>query len=173
MQRVVPLLLALAVLTGGCLSGAIDGTVTPLATAETPATDRSATPAESPSATTGMATDETPATDWIQQAANEPDPDKQVSLANHWNRTVTIRLQVIRNATDTTVHDEQYDLAPGVERPVFNTSTVEPNGIETFTIVLSARNDTQRISIETNACYGNAYAEIRDDGSPYLYYAIC
>jgi len=104
---------------------------------------------------------------------NQPDPDKAVLLKNEWNRSVTVRVRVIREATNTTVHNETYHLESGIERDVYHTTAADPNGIEEFTVVVTARNTTERVTIKTNNCYGPAYAEIREDGTLYLYYVIC
>ncbi|WP_459192619.1 hypothetical protein [Halosimplex sp. J119] len=103
---------------------------------------------------------------------NEQDP-QTVSLENRWNRTVTAQLRVVRIATNTTVHERTYDLSPGTEQTVYNTSVAEPDGIESFRIALTARGTTERTTIENDACHGGAYGEIEDDGTVSLYHAIC
>lgn len=104
---------------------------------------------------------------------NQPDPDKSVRLQNEWNQSVGIHIRVIRNGTNKTVHNETYTLAPASELTAYNISEADPDGIESFVVVATARNTTKRVVIETNKCYGDAYVEIQKDGTMYLYYAIC
>ncbi|MFB6090750.1 MAG: hypothetical protein ABEJ97_06785 [Halobellus sp.] len=106
-------------------------------------------------------------------ASEQPDPDKEVRVENAWNRTVDLRVRVVRVATGETVYDENLTVEPGAERVVYNTSEANPDGIESFRVVATARNTTKRVTIETNACYGNVYVEITEEGELYPYYAIC
>lgn len=148
-KRFPAAVLALLFLTAGCLSG---GPVDPLSpTPETP----------------------TSAPDGHSTATNQPDSDKAVYVRNDWNRSVEMRVRVVRDATNETVHDETYDLPPGAGRTVYDVSEADPDGIESFTVVATARNATERVTIRTNRCYGDAHAEVRDDGTLYVYYAIC
>jgi hypothetical protein len=153
MRRTIGLL-ALVLLTARCLSSPIDGTVTPVSSPEK--TDA-----------------ETTHPDGHAYAENQPDLNKTVLLENDWNQTVEMHVTVIRNATNETVHEGRYDVEPGSSREVYHTAAAEPDGIERFTVILRARNETNTASIETNLCYGPAYATIQDDGTPYLYYVIC
>jgi hypothetical protein len=150
-------LLVLLCLTAGCLSG-VSGDGTPSPTAQT--------------GTTTTATATTTPSDH-HAALDQPDPDKEVVVQNRWNRSAEMQVRVVRDATGETVHDGTDTLAPGTERTVYNVSAADPEGVETFTVVVTARNTTDRVSIETNRCYGNAYAEILDDGTLYVYYSIC
>jgi hypothetical protein len=157
-----PALLALLLLTAGCLSG-VSGDTTPSPT-------ETELPTVTQTGTTATAT-ETP---WDHRSAsNQPDPDKAVTLKNRWTERVEMQVRVVRDATNETVHDETYTLSPGAGRTVYDISEADPAGVESFTVVVTARNTTERVSIETSACYGNAYAEIQDDGTMYVYYAIC
>jgi hypothetical protein len=152
----LPALLALLCLTAGCLSGVSgDGTPSPTAPTGTATTTATATPSDH------------------HAALDQPDPDKEVVVQNRWNRSVEMHVRVVRDATGETVHDGTDTLAPGTERTVYNVSAADPEGVEAFTVVVTARNTTDRVSIETNRCYGNAYAEIRPDGALYVYYSIC
>lgn len=104
---------------------------------------------------------------------NQPDPDKTVILQNDWNQSSEIRVQVIHNPTNETVYDRTHQLDPDTKQTVYNTAEADPDGIEAFTIVLTARNTTERATIETNLCYGDVYGEIQQDGTLYQYYEIC
>jgi hypothetical protein len=157
------LLVATLLAGAGCLSG---GPSTPT---ETPA---ELTSAETPSPEPHSPSDGDGGTPSIS-AVDQADPDKAVHLENRWNRSVEVHVTVYRNATGETVYDETHVLEPGADRDVYNTQAANPEGVERFSIRLSARNTTRQLSIETNKCYGNVYGEIQDDGTFYPYYAIC
>ena len=162
--------LAALLVLGGCLSAGAGGpsqSPTPTQTA----TDTPTSTAELGSPAPPSPTTSTP--DGHEYATNQPDPNKHVTLTNRWDETVTMQVRVIREATNETVHDGSYDLAPGAERTVYNTSAADPDGIERFTVVVTARGTTERVDIETSQCYGEAYGEVQSDGSLYLYYSIC
>lgn len=110
---------------------------------------------------------------WSLTASDRPDADKAVHLENYWNDTVDVEVRVVRERTGETVHEETYELRPGEEVVAYNLSDADPEGIESFRVVVTARNETGEITIETNDCYGDAYAEIQDDGDLSVYYAIC
>jgi len=167
------LALAAVLVLGGCLSAGAGGQ-SPSPTPTQTATDTpTATPTEGPGSSPAPPSPTASTPDGHEQAANQPDPDKHVLLANQWNENVTMHVRVIREATNETVHDGTYELAPGSERTVYNTSAADPDGIERFTVVLTARGTTERVDIETSQCYGEAYGEIQSDGTVYLYYSIC
>lgn len=168
-KSVLSVFLALLLLTAGCMSG---GPAESTTQTETPA--GTPTPTATPTATELSETPtETPTPPDSESALNEPDPDKEVRIENEWNQTVEITIRIIREQNNETVHHETYELAPDGQETVYNLSEAEPDGIEAFTVVVTAQNETQRVSIETNACYGNTYAVIMDDGSLNLFYAIC
>ena len=150
MKRIVvgSAVLALLVLAAGCLGGA-PGAGSPVT---------SASP-DSPAGTVG--------------AAEQPDADKAVHVENRWNRSVEIRISVVRAATNETVYEETETFEAGADRDVYNLAEVSPEGVESFRITATARNTTESVPIETSVCYGNAYVEITEDGSLYPYYAIC
>jgi hypothetical protein len=157
-------LLAALLLTAGCLSGS-GGTDSPSSpTSETP----TASPADSPGPPSPS-----PTPYGTAGASNQPDPDKAVQLRNDWNRSVEMRVRVVRDATNETVHDGTYTLAPGEERTAYSLTRADPDGVESFTVVVTARNTTERVRIETSRCYGDAHAEVQADGTLYAFYAIC
>lgn len=106
-------------------------------------------------------------------ASDRPDASKAVHVENYWNESVEVHVQVIRVRSDETVHDETYVVESGDDITAYDTAKADPDGIESFRIVVTARNETENVTIETNTCYGDTYAEIQDDGQLYLYYAIC
>lgn len=148
----------LLLVLGGCLSGPSTGP------AQSPTPNSIGTPTVSPTSSPP---------DSHEQAATQQDPEKTVWLHNEWNQSVTTHVRVIRQATGTTVHNESYILASGEKRDVYNTNSSNPDGIEEFTVIFSARDTTERITIETSTCYGDAFGTILEDGTIYLYYAIC
>jgi len=161
---------AVLALTAGCVGSSPigDGSETPMSPVDT------ATPTPEPPTTTkadGSAT--TTASVNTEGASNEPDPDKPVRLENAWNRSADVRIQVVREATNETVHEGTYTLEPGEEREVYDTADADPEGIERFRVTATARNTTESVTIETNACYGGAHVEVLEDGTLYPYYAIC
>ena len=149
LTRAASVVLAVLLLSAGCL-GVPNG--------DAPSTSTSPT-ASTPAGTA--------------HASDQPDPNKEVRLENAWNRSVEIHVRVVRETTNETVHEATYTLEPGAERDVYNLSAADPAGIEPFRVVATARNTTESVTIETSACYGNAYVEITDEGELYSYYAIC
>jgi hypothetical protein len=164
--------LAVLVLTAGCVgpSSIGDGSETP--TTERP-TD-TATPTPDPDTTTGTdgSGTETKAVS-TEGASNEPDPDKRVRLENAWNQSVDVRISVVREATNETVHEGTYTIDPGEEREVYNLADADPDGIEPFRVTATARNTTESATVETHACHGDVYVEVLEDGTVYPYYPIC
>lgn len=157
MNRVFPVLVAFLCLTAGCLS---------VGSSDPPS---SSTP--EPSGPTTKAPTPTP-TEPVE-AAEEPDDDKAIQLMNRWNQSVTMTVSVHRDSTNETVHHDTHEVAPGEERIAYRISEAEPAGIESFTAVVTVRNTTDRVTIVTNDCYGDAHAEVSADGALQVYYAIC
>jgi len=116
--------------TAGCLSdGPAEGSTTihpGETTGETPRT-------ESPERET---TEESPETsgDWVTHASNRPDPDHAVTLANRSDATETVRVRVVRKATDETVFEATETVDPGVELDRYNVEEADPEGVEPFEI---------------------------------------
>lgn len=110
---------------------------------------------------------------WSTTSGDRPDASKEIHLENFWNESVEMHVQVVRVRTNETVHDETYALESGDDVHAYTLSEADPDGIESFRIVVTARNETQNVTVETNACYGDAYAELQDEGQLYLYYEIC
>jgi hypothetical protein len=160
-KALISILLIFLLVTAGCMSGGSSGSAT---RTETP------TPSVTPSATE---ISETPTSPDSESALNDPDSNKEVRIESEWNQTVKITIRVVQIQNNETVHHETYELAPGKQKAVYNLSEAEPDGVEAFAVVVTAQNDTQRVSIETNACYGHAYAVIKNNGSLDVVYAIC
>lgn len=148
--------LAVLLLTAGCLSGLPAGT-----------------PDATPTAGgTPNATDATP-TDWHSQAAASPDPHHEVTVENDWNRSVRVHVRVIRTATNETVHEANHTVPARTEQTVYDLARADPDGVEEFAVVATARNETERVTVETSECYGDVHATVYDDGGFHLVYAIC
>lgn len=170
-SKVGVVVLAFALVSSGCLSGGGPeaSTVTPTPTATPPGTP---TPTETPPVTpTPTATSPTPQ-EWTE-LEEKPYSDQPVQVENRWNQTVTMSVRVIRHATNTTVHNNSYQVTPGTDRTVYNIAEAQPNGIEVFTVAVTARNTTMRTTIETDKCHRGAFAEVQQDGSLYVDHVIC
>lgn len=107
------------------------------------------------------------------QASEQPSSDHSVYLANQGSESATFAITVVRNATGEIVHNKSHIIDPGEEREVYNTDRAAPNGIETFEIYWTERNESGQVDIKTNQCYGDAYVMIREDGTASSTYSIC
>lgn len=169
-SRSTPLaaLLVVVIVTAGCLGSPAPRTEP--TTDGTPTATATPTPTASPTAPSETPTYTPPGTEY---ASEQPDASHQISVSNEWNRSVTVRVTVVREATNETVHEGSYDVGAGGERAVYDTADANPHGIERFTVEATALNATESVTIETSKCYGNVYVEITADGELYPYYAIC
>ena len=169
-----PLAVALVVLalTAGCVGPSSIGSGSETPTPEPPVDTATSTP--EPPATTGMggAGTDTKAVS-TRGASNQPDPDKAVRLENAWNQSVDIRIHIVREAPNETVHEGTYTLDPGEQREVYNVAAADPDGIESFRVTATTRNTTESVTVETHACHGDVHVEVLEDGTVYPYYAIC
>lgn len=149
------------------------GTDSPPDSTEPPA-DSTDTPTASPTESetpTGSPSETDPPTGH-EAALNEPDPDHDVRLRNDHDETHTVRVTVTRRSGET-VYEARHEVEPGAERTVYSLAEADPAGIETFTVAVTFGETTDSVDLETNVCYGDAYAEITTEGSLYLYYEIC
>lgn len=161
-SRLFSVLLAMLFLTAGCLSPASapedsSSTNDTVATTTEPTTSRTAT---------------TTVCGW-SCLEDQPAPYHSVKVENNWNQSVDLHVRVMRDATNTTVHNETYTLEPGSERTAYNVAEAEPEGIETFDIAITAMNTTENTEIRTNKCFGSAFARIQNDGELFVSYVIC
>lgn len=161
-SRLVPVLLAVLFLTAGCLS--------PASAPEDPSspTDTVPTTTEPPTSPTATTTE----CGWAC-LDDQPDPNHSVQLENNWNQSVDVHVRVIRDATNTTVHNETYTLEPGSERTAYNVAEAEPNGVEIFAVTITALNTTENTQIQTSECFGNTFAQVRNDGELFVSYSAC
>lgn len=151
-------LLAVAVLAAGCLGAPAPGSA--------PTDAGTAAPTATPTPPS-----ETPPRP--EDAAERPDPDHRITVENEWNRSVTVRVTVVREAANETVHEGTDEVAAGEERAVYGTAEATPDGIERFSVTATALNTTESVTIETSRCYGNVHVEITAEGGLSPYYAIC
>ncbi|MFC6953693.1 hypothetical protein [Halorubellus litoreus] len=149
-----------------------------------PTTDRSATPDDtattrSGSETTGRSTTPADTTDddsnWWSEAANEPDPSKDVILGNDGEDGVahTVDLEVYREATGTVVHDQSHEISAGGEIVAYDTADANPDGVEAFRITCTFEDQTETVTIETSECYGWAEFVVSAEDELRGTYAIC
>lgn len=125
------------------------------------------------SSTTKGPTSNTGSGDSLFEAMDEPDPSQGIMLDNNWNRSVELHLRVIREKTSEAVFNQTYTLSPGESRSVYNTARANPEGIESFTVIMTARNSSERVRIETSACYGGVTGRVTTDGNIRFVYAVC
>ncbi|WP_123537737.1 hypothetical protein [Halosimplex salinum] len=104
---------------------------------------------------------------------SQPDPNKPVQLVNSWDEIVEIDVRVIREATNETVYKGSHTVGPGTDPTVYNLVKADPDGIEAFTTVVTVRNETRRVTIETNECYAGVRAGVSDSGKAFASYDIC
>lgn len=177
MLRRFAVLLALLVVAPGCSGiSPFDGPASPTTETTTPGSDGPPAPTSTPdTSTTATTREETEATTPAghESLSKQPDPDHRVRLANRWNRSVEVRVRVVREATNETVHDATYDLPPDSGMTAYNLASAGPDGVESFRVAATARNETERVTLATNACYGGAYVDVQEDATLGVYYAIC
>lgn len=107
------------------------------------------------------------------QGVDKPDPDQPLRVHNDWDQPVDVTVEVIRTATNETVHTGTYEIEPDEERDVYSTAAADPEGIEEFTFVVTARNETQRVNARTSQCYGSVTLDITDEGDVMAGHSIC
>ncbi|PSQ18104.1 hypothetical protein BRD00_05875 [Halobacteriales archaeon QS_8_69_26] len=151
----------------GCLSGSGPGGSDASPTATDTTTDPDATTGDPE----GMSKPKATGDGTVRPASRQPDPHLPVEVENRDDVTHTVDLTVTRSGT--TVHEASYDVAPGVERDVYNLREADPDGIETFTVEVSVGDGTDAVEVETSGCYGQVVASVREDGSLLLTYSIC
>jgi len=140
------------ILLAGCIAPEVGTDIsTPTSTSQSPGTATS-TPA-STSKSAGTATG-------VVAAEN-----KDVHLINDWNQSVDIQLRIIRLATDETVHKESHTLSPESRQTVYSISSADTDGIESFQVIVTARNVTARDTFSNDACYGDIRVPVSSDGT--------
>jgi len=82
-------------------------------------------------------------------------------------------VRVVRVATTETVSEGTYEVAPDAEMTVYNTERADPDGVEAFTVIASHEGRTDRATIETSDCYGEALVIIGSNGDLDVTYVIC
>lgn len=152
--------------TAGCLTDGRSGTPT-----REPTTDRPS-PADARRSEDGI----TPGIDRFQ-------PDHPIYLSNAGTRERVVRVEVVREATDTAVFAEALSIPPGAEREVYNLAQSDADGIESFsicgqlvdptpTVESPTESTAECISMRTDACYGSAHVTVDDERIDVIY-TIC
>lgn len=158
----------------GCLTDDEPGASTTerSTTPDDTATTRSGTETTDPSRPTETTDDDS---NWWSEAANEPDPSKDVILVNDGEDGVahTVGLEVYRESTGTVVHDQSHEISANGEIVAYDTADANPDGIETFRVTCTFEDQTETVTIETSECYG--WAEFVVDAEDELrgLYTIC
>ena len=179
------LVVALVLLTAGCLSGGPGGdvgtptpdgpnteTVTATATATQTRSPGTTVPEECPSPETGTPR-ATPDAGTVRGSgtptATEPDfefsPDREtpVVLRNDWNRSVEVRVRVVCDPTSVTVHDRTYVLDPGTRLEAYDLAAASPDGRVPLRVVVTDGNTTGRVTVRTTEC-ADVTGRVREDG---------
>lgn len=102
-----------------------------------------------------------------------PVPSQNVTVENRWDRPVEFRVTVVREATNETVHDAVHEVPPGGSRIAYDTAEADPEGVETFSVAVTARGTTRRTTVETSACFGRVNAAVSEEGGLGVSYTIC
>ncbi|WP_227130801.1 hypothetical protein [Halorubellus salinus] len=112
---------------------------------------------------------------WWSEAANEPDPSKEVRIGNDGEDGVahSVGLEVYREATGTVVHDERHEVPAGSELVAYDTADANPDGVEAFRITCTFEDQTETVTIETSECYGWAEFVVTADDELDGTYTIC
>ncbi len=109
----------------------------------------------------------------LGHVGEQPDPDKHLVIENEMNERVAVDVRVIRHATNETVHEATYLIDPETRQTVYNTRAAAPDGVETFVFVLTARNTTERIGIQTSECQGGPELRISAGGLVSVGHVVC
>lgn len=105
-------------------------------------------------------------------AINTPDADKSVNLENKRNGTQDVRIEVVRDSTGNTVHNQTYSLNNTMD-DVYNLQQADPEGVESFTVIATTDKDSGQVSIDTSQCFGNVQVELTEENGVYPFYAVC
>lgn len=151
-----------ALSTAGCLGGSDDGaegTTATTRTRRTPTTERAARTTEGTTRET-TAEETTAHVDFWREASKEPDPGHSVTLRNDAAEPRSVRVRVVREATDETVFDEARDLAAGEVAQVYDLRRADPDGIESFRVCAEfappAADTTRETSVGSVTSAGSA-----------------
>lgn len=124
---------------------------------------------------------------WVEQASNEPEPDHRITLNNDSDETRTVRVRVVRAATDETVFEDTREISAGSEIVAYNLKQADPDGVEAFRVcgqlveadgaTATTASEESEIrhcaTVETSECYGSTHVTVQKDGSLQVIYAIC
>jgi len=98
-------------------------------------------------------------------------PDyRTVSINNERDQSVEIEITVNVTSETKTVHSEIYDLDPGEEKLVYNTSS---DDFGARSLEVTAKTDSGNITRGNHGCDGHTPVIIEPDGSLSAYNAVC
>jgi hypothetical protein len=106
-------------------------------------------------------------------AAQTPDPDHAVAVENNDIESATVRVAVRRKRTGKAVYDRTHTVQPHEDKTVYNTRQAGPDGVETFLVDVSAAGTSERVAVDTNACFGDVRALITEAGELDTVYSTC
>lgn len=135
-----------------------------------------ATTQPSTDATTAPSDDATGTQEAVSANANAtqtPDPDHAVAVENNDTGSVTVRVAVRRKETGKAVYDRTHRVQPHEDKTVYNTRQAGPDGVETFLVDVSAAGSSERVTVDTNACFGDVRALITEAGELDTVYSVC
>jgi hypothetical protein len=172
MPRTATLLLISGLLLAGCTGAPLPGQGGPTAT-ETPTSDPTDTPTQTPTdPPTATPTPDGPGpTPTPYPPGQAPDPSHEVTIDNRLDGEATVRVRIIREATNETVFDDSVALYG--ERTVYDTAEAGPEGGESFQIVAERGGDTATVTIQMTECYGDVIISPTEDGGVDATYSIC
>lgn len=180
MPRLPIFLLVASLLFAGCVGVGPSNPTSPT-TDPGPTASPTGSPTESPTPSPTASVTPTPVVDGTptprspathRTSHDGPDPDHEVVVENRLDGEATLRVRVVREATNETVYDESVTLPPG-ERTVYNTAQADPDGVESFRVVAQRGGDSASVTIRTSECYGDAIVSPTEDGGVDATYSIC
>lgn len=92
------------------------------------------------------------------------EPAHDVVVANHSEERHEVTVLVTGHARRDVRHAGTHVVAPDAERVLFDTSELDPDGIETFHVVVETNAHAIDSRLRTNECSGDLRVVVRDDG---------
>lgn len=116
----------------------------------------------------------TPTPGTLTRASNNPQADHSIYVENRWNRSVNLTLTVVRAESGDVVYGRTWSESPGGEHEVYNLERADPDGVESFRIVLELEDrETRTLDVATDACFGDAFFAVTERGDLDVTYSIC
>lgn len=162
------------ILLAGCIAPEVGTDIsTPASTSQSGGTDISTPTSTSKSVGTATSTPASTPKSPGTATGVVASENKEVRLINDWNQSADVQLRIIRLATNETVHNESYTLSPESRQTAYNISRADTDGIESFEVIVTARNVTTRDTFTNDACYGYIHVLVNSDGTSAHYSGIC